>query len=67
MYVPQQPRADGSRVVLTAWIAGDLLNDFILSRISNGAEGLGHCARGLSALERLGTWDEERVKTVTNT
>lgn len=43
------------------------MNDFILSRIANGADGLGYCARGLAALERLGTFDEERVKTIMET
>lgn len=46
---------------------GELLNDFILSRIANGAEGLGHCATGLVALESLGRFDQERAVKVVET
>ena len=43
------------------------MNDFILSRIANGAEGLGYCATGLIALENLGRFDQERVVKVVDT
>jgi DNA repair/transcription protein MET18/MMS19 len=46
---------------------GDLLNDFVLSRVSNGAEGVAHCARSLLALEKLGRFDDARVDTVMET
>lgn len=46
---------------------GELLNDFILSRIANGVEGLAHCATGLSALESLGRFDQERVVKIVDT
>lgn len=45
----------------------DLLCDFILSRISNGAEGLGHCARGLRALDRMGQFDQAKVWAIVET
>ncbi|KAI9720708.1 MAG: hypothetical protein M1828_005588 [Chrysothrix sp. TS-e1954] len=45
----------------------DLLNDFILDRIANGADALGNGARGLSALERLGQFDGDRVLRVVDT
>lgn len=48
-------------------MTGDLLTDFVLSRVGNGAEGLGHCARALSALERLGPLPAERVGQIMDT
>ncbi|RYN26544.1 hypothetical protein AA0112_g8253 [Alternaria arborescens] len=38
----------------------NLLCDFILSRTEDN-EGLGSCAKALSALEELGKWDDQRV------
>ena len=46
---------------------GHLLIDFTLSRISNGAEGVGHCARSLQALESMGGFDDEQVEKTVNT
>lgn len=51
----------------TRFFAGELINDFVLSRITNGAEGLGHCARALLALEKLGSFDDERVGKIIDT
>ncbi|KAL9051392.1 MAG: hypothetical protein Q9162_006046 [Coniocarpon cinnabarinum] len=45
----------------------EMLNDFTLSRISNGAEGIGHSAKAVLALERLGRFDKDRVASILNT
>jgi hypothetical protein len=49
---------------LTA-LAGNLLCDFVLSRLQD-SEGLGSCAKALMALEERGKWDNDRVATVMN-
>jgi hypothetical protein len=48
-------------------LIGALLADFVSSRIENGVEALGHCARALSALERLGPFPAERVGSIMHT
>ncbi|KAF2009874.1 hypothetical protein BU24DRAFT_400382 [Aaosphaeria arxii CBS 175.79] len=41
----------------------NLLCDFVLSRIED-SEGLGFCAKALSALEERGKWDQDRVVAI---
>ena len=43
---------------------GNLLGDFILSRIADDREGLGSCAKGLLALEERGKWENERAANI---
>lgn len=45
---------------------GNLLCDFILSRIEDSEGGLGSCAKALIALEERGKWDPSRVQTIIN-
>jgi DNA repair/transcription protein MET18/MMS19 len=47
-------------------MAGNLLCDFILARTEDG-DGIGPCARALTALEERGKWDSERVQKVMQT
>lgn len=46
--------------------AGNLLCDFVLSRIED-SDGLGSCAKALIALEERGKWDNERVAKIMQT
>jgi len=46
-------------------ISGNLLCDFVLSRLED-SEGVGSCAKALIALEERGKWDNDRVATVMN-
>jgi DNA repair/transcription protein MET18/MMS19 len=47
-------------------MAGNLLCDFILARTEDG-DGIGACARALTAVEERGKWDSERVQKVMQT
>ncbi|KAF2681883.1 ARM repeat-containing protein [Lentithecium fluviatile CBS 122367] len=44
----------------------NLLCDFILARTDDG-EGIGNCAKALTALEERGKWDSERVQKIMET
>jgi DNA repair/transcription protein MET18/MMS19 len=45
-------------------LLGNLLSEFVLSRITDDAEGIGSCAKALLALEELGQWDQSRAAKV---
>ena len=45
---------------------GLLLKNFVLSRITDGADPPGHCARALVALESLGRLEQEVVAGIIN-
>jgi hypothetical protein len=45
---------------------GNLLCDFILARTED-SEGIGPCAKALTALEERGKWDSERVQKIIQT
>jgi DNA repair/transcription protein MET18/MMS19 len=46
---------------------GNLLSEFVLSRMADDNEGIGAGARALSALEELGQWDQTRAAKVMST
>jgi DNA repair/transcription protein MET18/MMS19 len=48
-------------------LAGNLLCDFVLSRIEDSEGGLGSCAKALMALEERGKWDDDRVRDTIET
>ena len=52
--------------VHNAEMPGNLLCDFVLARTEDG-EGIGSCAKALTALEERGKWDIERVQKVMQT
>lgn len=45
-------------------LEGNLLCDFILSRIADDNEGIGSSAKALMALEERGAWEKERAATI---
>jgi len=45
---------------------GNLLCDFLLTRLADDHDVIGSYAKGLLALEERGKWDEERVASVIN-
>jgi DNA repair/transcription protein MET18/MMS19 len=48
-------------------LPGNLLCDFVLSRISGDTEGIGASAKALLALEERGQWDQSRAAEVMTT
>jgi hypothetical protein len=46
---------------------GNLLCDFVLSRISGDTEGIGASAKALLALEERGQWDQTRAAEIMTT
>jgi DNA repair/transcription protein MET18/MMS19 len=48
-------------------MTGNLLSEFVLSRITNDVEGIGSCAKALLALEELGKWDASKAQKIMST
>ena len=62
-YVASIPRHEHGH---NAEMSGNLLCEFILARTEDG-DGIGPCAKALTALEERGKWDSERVQKVMQT